>query len=45
MQIPENITYIVRRFLTQTCDSAIIESAPHIYYDDGNADSTRVLKF
>lgn len=28
-----------------TCDSAIIKSAPHIYYDDGNADSTRVLKF
>ena len=27
------------------CDSAIIKSAPHIYYDDGNADSTRVLKF
>lgn len=28
-----------------TCDSATIKSAPHIYYDDGNADSTRVLKF
>lgn len=28
-----------------TCDSAIIKSAPYVYYDDGNADSTRVLKF
>lgn len=28
-----------------TCDSTTIKSAPHIYYDDGNADSTRVLKF
>ena len=28
-----------------TCDSAIIKSAPYGYYDDGNADSTRVLKF
>ena len=28
-----------------TCDSAINKSAPYVYYDDGNADSTRVLKF
>lgn len=28
-----------------TCDSAIIKSAPYVYYDDGNADSTRALKF
>lgn len=28
-----------------TCDSAIIKSAPYVYYNDGNADSTRALKF
>lgn len=39
------ISRISSAVFDSTCDSAIIKSAPHIYYDDGNADSTRVLKF
>lgn len=39
------ISRISSTVFDSTCDSAIIKSAPHIYYDDGNADSTRVLKF
>lgn len=39
------ISRISSAVFDSTCDSATIKSAPHIYYDDGNADSTRVLKF
>ena len=39
------ISRISSAVFDSTCDSAIIKSAPHIYYGDGNADSTRVLKF
>ena len=39
------ISRISSAVFDSTCDSAIIKSAPHIYYDDGNPDSTRVLKF
>lgn len=39
------ISRISSAVFDSTCDSAIIKSDPHIYYDDGNADSTRVLKF
>ncbi len=39
------ISHISSAVFDSTCDSATIKSAPHIYYDDGNADSTRVLKF
>ncbi len=39
------ISRISSAVFDSTCDSAIIKSAPHIYYDDGNADTTRVLKF
>lgn len=39
------ISRISSAVFDSTCDSAIIKSAPPIYYDDGNADSTRVLKF
>lgn len=39
------ISRISSAVFDSTCDSAIIKSGPHIYYDDGNADSTRVLKF
>ena len=39
------ISRISSAVFDSTCDSAITKSAPHIYYDDGNADSTRVLKF
>lgn len=39
------ISRISSAVFDSTCDSAIIKSTPHIYYDDGNADSTRVLKF
>lgn len=39
------ISRISSAVFDSTCDSAIIKSAPHIYYDDGNADSTRGLKF
>ena len=39
------ISRISSAVFDSTCDSAIIKSAPHIYYDGGNADSTRVLKF
>lgn len=39
------ISRISSAVFDSTCDSAIIKSAQHIYYDDGNADSTRVLKF
>lgn len=39
------ISRISSAVFDSTCDSAIIKSAPHIYYDDRNADSTRVLKF
>lgn len=39
------ISRISSAVFDSTCDSTIIKSAPHIYYDDGNADSTRVLKF
>lgn len=39
------ISRISSAVFDSTCDSAIIKSAPHIYFDDGNADSTRVLKF
>ena len=38
------ISRISSAVFDSTCDSAIIKSAPRIYYDDGNADSTRVLK-
>lgn len=50
-KIPEPICKFLRisrissAVFDSTCDSATIKSAPHIYYDDGNADSTRVLKF
>ncbi len=39
------ISRISSAVFDSTCDSTTIKSAPHIYYDDGNADSTRVLKF
>lgn len=39
------ISRISSAVFDSTCDSATIKSDPHIYYDDGNADSTRVLKF
>ena len=39
------ISRISSAVFDSTCDSAIIKSAPYVYYDDGNADSTRVLKF
>lgn len=39
------ISRISSAVFDSTCDSATIKSAPHIYYDDENADSTRVLKF
>ena len=39
------ISRISSAVFDSTCDYATIKSAPHIYYDDGNADSTRVLKF
>ena len=39
------ISRISSAVFDSTCDSATIKSAPHIYYDDGNADSTRVLNF
>lgn len=39
------ISRISSAVFDSTCDSAIIKSDPHIYYDDGNADSTRVPKF
>lgn len=39
------ISRISSAVFDSTCDSTTIKSAPHIYYYDGNADSTRVLKF